>query len=896
MAFDQLSLGKERQPLDPATLIDAFAPQAPWQARATTTVRLARHAKQAAQAVDDDAFSAAMYASLLQALQENDTARQFAAIRLVSAMYTFAPQQAHRFVFDRGLLQAILARATTDTQAGLLTPFVTAELLCLASSYTESRKALAKTSNDKDSGKEAKIVEVEGDGMGQFTAVEWLAAYVERTELENPAATTMLSKVALLASLTLHKLTRAVATGDLRQGEPSGPEGLPKDKNVEEAESKQRREEDEFLFQMCNRHVLLNREEEVISFANIESPSLAATTAEELGRTCQVSAIEGLSYLSLQPAYRNAMAQDKELLIAICSLGKTASQSSNVKARSLFPVRGTTEVQGNSMYEIDKTLASRSELQAPDTALQFGVVSILANFMAYPAAKSKEQQQMDKLRRMANARPEEGAEEAEPLMGKSAVEERIACVLNARGVETLAAVALAGTDSPMSSSLTKINSSDGVRQTVSLALMSATTRQDKRQRGQIVQQGGARALVAIANYTLAQLLDSNGKSNILAGAAPFSAMQSLSHLLITENPSIVLSDPLEAVPALAFLYLHANTTRLQRFEACLALTNVASLSLELAERIARAGFAQQLLASTAADEFVGQGRSRGDGDKVDVAHVLRERIFMEDNELSRRASLELLCNLLAVDDVFQQWSGETEDEQKSKKHNEADQDRLVDGRAARDLTYLIALCAPAGLNAQTNESGLKLRLAASGAVATLSSSASTCARLLAFEPRLLNKLCRLVEPTTTVQESNRIVEIDEDQKETAEMGLDEDEEARLQSEDVQSDALGPEHGEWQLALRGLTCIECLVHYLDWLRGQGMSDVTSAKRTLVAAGAVEAVKGIARRGAHLLKHQQSTDKTAREANQAVEALQTQVTKQALSVLTTMQMLGTLSQQD
>lgn len=867
-------------------VLQAFRLESNWKDRALVIVGLAKRV-QASAAAGSDEFTSECTPSIRSALKDhqNDQSQAFAAIRFISALYTFAPQQAHNILFDQDILSIALSSVINakDQQSFTINSLAIAELLCLAASFNESRKKIVEVSSASsplEEIPEAKIVEVteETEVQPSTLPVDWLVSLVERTELENPPATAMLSKVSLLASLTLHKLTRVGKPsnkGDAKIVE-GGLEGLPKDKDAEEAEEKKQAEEDAFLNEMCRRHILLGKEAEIKSFTDVGNSTIDLSLKKELARLCQVSAIEGLSYLSLQPVYRHSIANDKDLLKSICNAAKEAVRYGD--ARTLFPVRDSekTNQSAKSAYELDKLLDPKSVTaaeDAPDTAMQLGISSLLANIMSYPVTKSKEEQQIDKLRRMANARNAEGTDEKDQFLALDAIEERVRRVISAKGIEALVSIALSKPQSSTGGD-SIANPSASVRQSIAEALLYATTRQDKRQRGFIIQQGGAKALIALSNSTVAQALRSEGVK------LSFTAIQALSHLLITENPALVSTDPIEVVPSLALLFLHADSSRLQRFEASLALTNVASLSTQLANRIAHAGFARSVLDTNAADAFVGADRGNESKGRMDIGSILRERIFMEDNELSRRASLELLCNLLVVDDVFQRWSGETDDENQVKSSVKKEED-LSKSRSARDLTFLLALCAPVG-NDEVNskENGLKLRMAAGGAIATLCSSASACARILSLEPRMINKIAKLIDPTIEAKQLDQIAEIsEEDEKD------DPEEDARMHKQDIESDSLGAEHGQWQLALRGLSCIECLLQYVDWIRSQGKNDTTAYERVISASGLIEAVKSIVKSGTKALKE-------SNNSSQTIKSLQMQGTKQALEMLKIIQHLGLL----
>jgi hypothetical protein len=522
----------------------------------------------------------------------------------------------------------------------------------------------------------------------------------------------------------------------------------------------------------------------------------------------------------------------------------------------LFPQRGSQVIQSASTYELDKVLTSTdpAKWHGQDTALQYGLATLLANITAYPPLLTAEEKQMEKLRLMANAKAKvKGADKEEEKidarMTTAAIEARVEKVLYAEGAGALAAIAMRGAKG------SRVIGSPAIREMVSKALLSMTTRQDKLQRGKIIQQGGARALLTLSSQQIADAL----QEKALQGKASFDAMQGLAHLLITENPTIVLRDAAESIPCLLYLYCHSASSRLQRFEAALALTNLASLGNVMARGIASCAFPRNALGST---DFGGAGSDEMSQAKVKIIDILDERIFLEDNEMSRRSSLELLCNLLIEDAIFKRWSGEEEDDDT----DNAESRDYTQGKTMKNLIFMVALCSPLGVDQATGEGGLKLRLAASGAVATLCNSPSTCERLLAAETRILSKLSRLVAMPV-------IESIADEEEET---------DARLHQQDISEDPLGSDHATLQLALRGLTCLDCLVQYVNWLQSRGNNDVTVYKSKLTQAGCVEAIKHLALSMVKKLK-QPSSDAT-------VKALQEQVAQQSFDSLRASKTLG------
>jgi hypothetical protein len=158
-------------------------------------------------------------------------------------------------------------------------------------------------------------------------------------------------------------------------------------------------------------------------------------------------------------------------------------------------------------------------------------------------------------------------------------------------------------------------------------------------------------------------------------------IQALAKLAITSSPTQVFGpDPgatYDAIRPFAILLTHSASSLLQRFEAIMALTNLSSQSVETANRVAQA-----------------------DGLLTKI-----EFLMLEDHVLIRRAATELTCNLVAgTDSVFKKYA---------------------DGNPAKSrLHILIAL---------SDVEDVPTQLAASGALASLTSSPATCQSLYELE-------------------------------------------------------------------------------------------------------------------------------------------------------------------
>jgi hypothetical protein len=235
----------------------------------------------------------------------------------------------------------------------------------------------------------------------------------------------------------------------------------------------------------------------------------------------------------------------------------------------------------------------------------------------------------------------------------------------------------------------RLADSDGVRLTVGRILLNLSV--DKENRGRILQSGGARTLGEIIRKTL-----SAKQSEV--DVSILEPIQALAKLAITSSPTQVFGpDPgavYDAIRPFAILLTHPESSLLQRFEAIMGLTNLSSQGVEAAGRVAQA-----------------------DGLLTKI-----EFLMLEDHVLIRRAATELICNLVACSDsVFKRYS---------------------DGNAAKSRLHILV--------ALSDVEDLPTRLAASGALASLTSSPDTCRSLYELERdhrRILSILTTLIDPS-----------------------------------------------------------------------------------------------------------------------------------------------------
>jgi myosin-1 len=330
--------------------------------------------------------------------------------------------------------------------------------------------------------------------------------------------------------------------------------------------------------------------------------------------------------------------------------------------------------------------SSSTPPDAPNHSLIYGILSIIYHLSVYRPPISPDQEQVMKLRRMTKP----GATSSHDPEGKNsdALEDEPHVRERGRNLVKNGALNVLAT-------AIRLADSDGIRLTVGRILLNLSV--DKENRGKILQTGGARTLAEIIRRSLSS-------SKIPPARQPevdvsiLEPIQALTKLAITSSPTQVFGpDPgaiYDAIRPFAILLTHPESSLLQRFEAIMAFTNLSSHGVEAASRVAQA-----------------------DGLLTKI-----EFLMLEDHVLIRRAATELTCNLVAgSDSVFKRYS---------------------DGNAAKSrLHVLVAL---------SDVEDLPTRLAASGALASLTSSPDACRSLFELEcdhRRVLPILTTLIDPS-----------------------------------------------------------------------------------------------------------------------------------------------------
>ncbi|CAD6926168.1 unnamed protein product [Tilletia controversa] len=660
------------------------------------------------------------------------------------------------------------------------------------------------------------------------------------------------------------------------------------------------------------------------------APQLYALAKQEVNHRSSSSSSSSSSAQLSRPS-RSALLAALET-IAYLSIFNPDSTSSSSKT----PIKDQITSDPDLLKGLVHLALRATAAQSHDSAVQFTIASIFEHLSAYPARLTSEQKQVERLRKMAAHKQrqaernaagaassgtptskEEEEEEEDTRAQHAQAEARCTRLLQAGIISALVSMST----SSASASLRTSTSTDEPQQQearpplqVSLAatLAALTMRQDRRTRGQIAQQGGAKALLILSNRELdryrtssprrktASTEESGGKN--VGGELDIVPLQALARVCISLDPQLLFgptssssssstttgagtaAGPIVALPALCTLFLHpsAESDTLARFEAALALTNLSSVHPDLASTVS--AFSLDTLLA---------GRREQEEKAPSVLEMLDARLFTEDHLMTRRAYVELLCNLVQCESAYRIWTGEEEDESASSPGAEEAR-RAARSSAQRGIHILAALCAPVDAPAEqqhTKESSLPTRLAAAGTLATLCSSPSACERTLCLGIRSLNTLARLLAPVRprelsassasqggAIASSDRFTELSKEEAEEEEEEEDDDdktavehgerttsagvevnedddqwtmtdveeielleaEDADLESfrppssssssdDDTTPNPAAPKLAQAQLAIRGATIANSLLQYLHWRNQQQQPSSSSSQK-------------------------------------------------------------------
>ena len=374
-----------------------------------------------------------------------------------------------------------------------------------------------------------------------------------------------------------------------------------------------------------------------------------------------VDAIEGMAYLTIDPAIKETLSRDPAFLKRIFSLFSYRKPNSPVTSGNL--------------------------------SLVYGVLSIITNITSYRPRLSEEQSQVEKLKSMTKSgKGSLSAQEPSILDNDDHVRARVRRLIDA-GVLPVFSAAMSQTNSR------------GVRLNVGKALLSIV--EDKENRGMVSQTGGARVLQNLIKESRESCEAPN--KELTRNVIDLEPIQALAKLSITSSPVQVFGPNvgamIDAIPPFSHMVTHPSSTLLQRFEGTMALTNIASYSTDLATRIAKA------------DGLI---------NKVEL-------LLLEDHVLVQRASIELICNLIAgSDEIFERYGGGD-----------------TVGSGMSKLQVVLAL---------SDVDDLPTRLAASGALATLTISPGACRALFALQldrHRFLPMMVQLIAPSNSTDSTGQ---------------------------------------------------------------------------------------------------------------------------------------------
>lgn len=677
-AFVPLSHAQHNKPELPSTPFKVFSSAARLrQARSTALLTLASRSSAASTSqpllnskdgsvkrkVADENLAQLLTPVIRSKLADTTPHSLLSALNFFSALFSVLPIEAHDILSADGIIDLVLeapeacnaldrrVRGSSTTQRSSLAQLppdedlvrlAVAELLSSAANSTATRKYLAE----------------------QQAVLDWLdISCVPRTvgnlkDTDEKRKSNAIAVVAGLADIKIYRALASEAVQGLTQSAASQPTSQEDHTRSIQQSRLERKRKDDTLYQAVQGELLLVAPRHDASNA---SSSTEEAIWAEYRRAIQLGCLEVLAYLTVQPAFKERVATDSKLLTVLCTkFDIAASKQPDAQRGSL---------------DLDS--------QRFDGALQLGLATILSNITACPPSLTAEEKEVKRLRKFASAqatKQDNGeVEEDEVLESISRVEQRCMAVLEAKGVEALTAIAVAGpppssnkseNDTRSSSATWKVNPSQSVRRACGDALLAVVTKQDRTMRGKAVQQGALKATLALSApvlHTLAASKSNNGNAQETVSnsgrlfsrtQAPSSGelttedlapLQALAKLLISLNPTLLFpsNDGLLSVASvICSLLLCPSASRLHKFEALLALTNLASLSPEIGLRIAAFSL-ESASQSEASDK-----NNDSPFSNTTVLSQACEQLLMEDHAMVRRAWIELLVNLLQVEQVF----------------------------------------------------------------------------------------------------------------------------------------------------------------------------------------------------------------------------------------------------
>jgi hypothetical protein len=401
-----------------------------------------------------------------------------------------------------------------------------------------------------------------------------------------------------------------------------------------------------------------------------------AVRGSQVPTTATRSSLEGLAVISSRPAIRQRLADDSAFLKSLVNLSPIPR-----------PKGGSLPITPRASIDLDL------EAEPADTALCYGITTILVNVTSLKAILSAEDEQAAKLRAMAlsGKRDTSHVAQDDPLESDEAVRERVTRVIRAGGIKALTGLVRA----------------DSQVVKAGLGKLCLNLVEDQGNRMEFIRDGGSKALSTV----IRDLLPTSDKtqpatSNEVKVVALLPAAQALAKLVITTPPHLLFPPPvpttsLNALTPLYHLLCDSSSSLLQRFESLMALTNIATIEPSIATRLVQATFTPI--------EREGDTMWRATGREVNIRIFNRiEECLTNDNTLVRRAATELICNLMSCEAGYLEYTATT------------------NARTASRLRLMLIL---------TGSDDLATRLAAGGTIATITESTEACETLLKEEER-----------------------------------------------------------------------------------------------------------------------------------------------------------------
>jgi hypothetical protein len=403
--------------------------------------------------------------------------------------------------------------------------------------------------------------------------------------------------------------------------------------------------------------------------------------------------LEGLSILSTKGHVKHLLATSPAFLSSLLAL----SPVPDTRPSSL-PVTPQASV------DIDEKI-----FEPVETSLCYGLTTILVNITLRKPVLSAEDEQIAKLRAMAVSGKKGATVEGSPFDADEAVEERVTATIKAGVVPALRGLVRA--------------ESLLVREGLGRLCLNLVV--EKSHRPVFVRDGGFKVLSMVVRDLLAPSTTNESKGPDASTIDYLPAVQALAKLIITTPPHLLFPPPhdttaLNALTPVYNLLAHPSSSLLQTFEALMALTNLATINPDIADRIVGA------TVSPPVHDTMWRGSGREDTIRV-MTRV--EELLLDSNTLVRRAATELVCNLIASPNGRSYFAGDAGSND-------------ISARVRSRLNILLVL---------SSIDDTPTRLAAGGALAMLTEDPMACRSLLSVTDEthsrsVWTRLLGLLEP------------------------------------------------------------------------------------------------------------------------------------------------------